>query len=94
MTGFDYSGARLGESSFSTPDTYGPFGASTYAVPLTLNAEGIRSLSITGDNTGLGLVFDDLSITPAVPEPEIYALMLAGMAVVGAAAKRKARRAK
>jgi hypothetical protein len=29
----------------------------------------------------------------AVPEPETYALMLAGLAVVGAAAKRKARRA-
>jgi hypothetical protein len=34
----------------------------------------------------------DVLVSP-VPEPETYALMLAGLAVVGAAAKRKARRA-
>jgi hypothetical protein len=32
-------------------------------------------------------------LVAAVPEPETYALMLAGLALVGAAAKRKARRA-
>jgi hypothetical protein len=34
----------------------------------------------------------DGNVSP-VPEPETYALMLAGLAVVGAAAKRKASRA-
>ena len=33
------------------------------------------------------------TVTAPIPEPETYALMLVGLAVVGAAAKRKARRA-
>jgi len=38
---------------------------------------------------GNALSYASASITAAVPEPETYALMLAGMAVVGAIARRK-----
>lgn len=45
------------------------------------------------DNYGNRFSDYGVSVT-AVPEPETYALMLAGLAVVGAAAKRKASQAK
>ena len=40
-----------------------------------------------GDNTGQFIVDVSLSVAP-IPEPETYALMLAGLAMVGAAARR------
>jgi hypothetical protein len=40
------------------------------------------------DNFGGSISTDGVSVSP-VPEPETYALMLAGLAVVGAAAKRQ-----
>lgn len=45
----------------------------------------IRSISFKG----LGVVVDNVTVTTAVPEPQTYALLLAGLALVGAAAKRR-----
>jgi len=41
---------------------------------------------------GMGLVMDDVTFTTPVPEPETYALMLAGLGLVGWAARRRARK--
>jgi choice-of-anchor C domain-containing protein len=50
----------------------------------------ITALSFTSTVSGLGgVMIDSVSVTVApVPEPETYALMLLGLAVVGAASKR------
>ncbi len=39
--------------------------------------------------TGMGLVADDLTFTTPVPEPETYAMLLAGLGLVGAMARRR-----
>lgn len=41
--------------------------------------------------TGTGVVIDNLTFAAAVPEPESYALLLAGLGIVGAVARRRAK---
>lgn len=41
---------------------------------------------------GVGLVMDDLTFTTPVPEPQTYALLLAGLGLVGWVARRGARK--
>jgi len=67
------------------------------------NLQGWAHYSITGlvaDSTSSVLMFssrntpgyngfDNISITAAVPEPETYAMLLAGLALIGAAVKRR-----
>ncbi|SOD40459.1 PEP-CTERM sorting domain-containing protein [Nitrosovibrio sp. Nv4] len=45
----------------------------------------IRSISFTG----LGLVADNVTFTTPVPEPEAYAMMLAGLGLMGLVARRR-----
>jgi len=49
----------------------------------------IRSISFKG----LGVVVDNVTVTAAVPEPQTYALLLAGLGLVGAAARRRRQQA-
>ena len=67
------------------PDDYAKYYFSGGAKNTYLN--GMHS-TISG-SWELGLTY---TYTPAVPEPETYALMLLGLALVGAAAKRKSSR--
>lgn len=86
MTAFGVAGNSLG--SVTANDN--PLG-----VDLVLSVAGIHSVSLTQTSATIGLdnlEFDNVvGITAAVPEPETYALLLGGLALVGWAARRRAR---
>ncbi|MEY2840235.1 MAG: hypothetical protein RJB60_2534, partial [Pseudomonadota bacterium] len=53
---------------------------------LAWSSEGDSNIAGTGNRT---TVFELASVNAAVPEPETYALMLAGAGVLGAMARRR-----
>lgn len=53
------------------------------------SASTVIGFRATGANDSLGSSLDKVSLTSAVPEPESYALMLAGLAAVGLVARRR-----
>jgi len=67
----------------STPDGFNEGGF--YGI--VRNASDIRAIAFGGT----GLVMDDFVFTTPVPEPEAYALMLAGLGLIGWAARRRNR---
>ena len=69
----------------STPDLFNE--GSFYGIVRGEN--DIRTIAFGG----VGLVMDDLSFATPVPEPELYALLLAGVGVVGWAARRRNQKA-
>ncbi len=52
----------------------------------------VLSFAAAGKSDSLGTSLDQVSLTTAVPEPETYALMLAGLAAVSFVARRRAKR--
>jgi Protein of unknown function (DUF642)/PEP-CTERM motif len=65
---------------------------SNYEVEFTPTSSGIYALSFSnagGDN--IGAVLDNVAIQ-AVPEPETYAMLLAGLGLMGTIARRKAKK--
>jgi hypothetical protein len=84
MNAYDAFGALLGSVTDDDKDT---------GVNLMLALAGIHSVVLTQTSATIGL--DDLAFntvtaaTLAVPEPETYALMLAGLAAMGWVARRR-----
>jgi PEP-CTERM motif len=59
------------------------------ATLLPADFTGPLQLIVNGTSGGNGSYSGNLNITAAVPEPETYALLLAGLGLVGFAARRK-----
>jgi hypothetical protein len=85
-----------GFSSTVTPDGFislGDTGKIGFNLTSAVSTTGLfLYIGEVGDNGEVAASAIDLSQTPFVPEPETYALMLAGLAVVATVAKRRARR--
>jgi hypothetical protein len=78
------------EASAVTGNVWGTFGFNFLADSASMLLT-IKGVSLPAGNEFIGL--DNVSVTPgtvtAVPEPETYALMLAGLAVVGSIVRRR-----
>jgi hypothetical protein len=60
-----------------------------------VNAAGVSSIEISNPGGGMEvdhLQFGGANIAPAIPEPETYALLLAGLGCIGLVTRRRARR--
>lgn len=75
----------------STKFIFSPFGSDTYDLAQSFgyvsNAANIARVSISGD----GVVLDNLTYTQPVPEPESYAMLLAGLGLLGAVTRRRSK---
>jgi hypothetical protein len=99
LLSFDLAGSQRGTLAETVHVNFGSAAAtytldstslfSTHALSFTPVANGTYSLSyldVSGDNRGLFL--DNVSVA-AVPEPKTYAMLLAGLGLLGFAARRK-----
>jgi hypothetical protein len=97
---FDFNGfwARAGGGSFTatahgfvgSTETYTQtFTVSDVYQQFTFNFLGIDTLTIT--DQGTNLLVDDIQVnaTAPIPEPETYAMMLAGLGLLGVVARRR-----
>jgi hypothetical protein len=85
-TAYGVGGNVLATTSVTDNKVYGVSGP----VLQFNNIAGIHSVVISGDTNTVG--FDNLQygvLTAAVPEPETYAMMLAGLGLIGFIAKRR-----
>jgi PEP-CTERM motif len=85
--GFQVTGQSLVDMS-TVPSTWG-----TYTLALTITAGAGQILQFGFDNTATNfansaVVYDNISLSP-VPEPSTWALMFAGLGVLGVAAHRR-----
>lgn len=90
---FDAGGALQAQVSFGASGGVAPF--RTFDNTAGLDGAAIGQLSVAGVNTAF-LAADGLEVgspgsVGAVPEPSVYALMLAGLACVGAVARKRTR---
>ena len=60
-----------------------------YTALVNLNGPTTLTFFATGRSDSLGGSLDNVSVTTAVPEPESYAMMLAGLGLMGAIARRR-----
>ncbi|RFP18475.1 MULTISPECIES: choice-of-anchor C family PEP-CTERM protein [unclassified Duganella] len=60
----------------------------TFNFTATSGSQALVFSSVGGDGWS-GAVLDNVSVTAAVPEPETYAMMLAGLGLVGVIARRR-----
>ena len=90
-------GLPVGETStiLATFHFRGGTGAESFSLPVTGKSQFFGYTGLEIDYIDLAyapdhyMIFDNMSIAQAVPEPETYALMLAGLGLVGFVARRR-----
>ena len=101
MLSFDLAGSHRGTTetvdvsfgsvaaSYSSLNSTDPF--STHTLNFTPGSDGSYSLSfhnVGGDGDNFGALLDNVHIS-VVPEPEVYAMLAAGLALVGFTGRRR-----
>lgn len=80
LTAYDASGASVASSTVNSSSVW---------QQLSVSAAGIASVRLTPQSGSMYYAADDLSFTGAVPEPETYAMLVAGLGVLGVALRRR-----
>ena len=84
------SGTDLTVSFGGQSYVYAPAAAATSASLLwTALSTGTQTVTFAGGNGFSGPTLDNVTLTAAVPEPQTYALLLAGLGAIGFVAKRR-----
>jgi len=80
LTAYDASGASVATSSITSSSVW---------QQLSVSAAGIASVRLSPQLGTAYYAADDRSFTGAVPEPEAYAMLAGGLAVLGVALRRR-----
>lgn len=88
ISGFDIFGVNTGYAAFTNADT-GKSGL--YSMNLGSGAATLIGSFGIGGNSAMAPPLTGLTVAAVVPEPQVYALMLAGLAAVGFVARRRSR---